>query len=111
MPTTAWGQPDMSQEARSETLVEVLEELQESEIEFVLVGGYAISQFEPRFSTDLDLVVAPDDHEDVVAFLCDRNFERTADLEVPPGETIYNRGIELFERAQGLPIRSASMYW
>lgn len=92
----------MSQEARSEALVEVLQELQQSDIEFVLVGGYAISQFETRFSTDLDLVIAPDDYDDVIAFLQDRNFERTADLEVPPDETIYNREIELFERTEGL---------
>ena len=32
-----------------------------------------------------------------------RGFERTADLEVPPEETIYNREIEQFERTAGLP--------
>lgn len=52
----------MSQEDRSEALIEVLEELEQSAIGFVLVGGYAISQFEPRFSTDLNLVIAPDDY-------------------------------------------------
>jgi len=59
----------MSQEDRSEALIEVLEELEQSDIGFVLVGGYAISQFETRFSTDLDLVIAPDDYDEVVAFL------------------------------------------
>lgn len=59
----------MSQEERSEALIEVLEELDQSDIGFVLVGGYAISQFETRFSTDLDLVIAPDDDERVVTFL------------------------------------------
>ncbi|QZP39320.1 MULTISPECIES: nucleotidyltransferase family protein [Halobacteriales] len=93
----------MSQEDRSEALIEVLEELEQSEIGFVLVGGYAISQFEPRFSTDLDLVIAPDDYDEVVAFLESRDFERTAELEVPAEETIYNREIECFERTEGLP--------
>lgn len=93
----------MSQEDRSEALIEVLEELEQSDIGFVLVGGYAISQFETRFSTDLDLVIAPDDYDEVVAFLEARGFERQADLEVPPEETIYNREIELFERTEGLP--------
>ena len=50
----------MSQEERSEALIGVLEDLQESDIGFVLVGGYAVSQFETRFSTDLDLVIAPE---------------------------------------------------
>lgn len=93
----------MSQEARSEALIEVLQELAQSDTAFVLVGGYAVSQFETRFSTDLDLVIAPDDYEDAVAFLNDRDFEQTADVTVPPDETIYNRAIELFERTNGLP--------
>ncbi|WP_394743172.1 nucleotidyltransferase family protein [Natronococcus roseus] len=92
----------MSQEDRSEALIEVLEELEQSDIGFILVGGYAISQFETRFSTDLDLVIAPDDYDEAVAFLEARGFERQSDLEVPPEETIYNREIELFERTEGL---------
>jgi hypothetical protein len=92
----------MSQEARSEALIAILQELQQSDVEFVLVGGYAISQFETRFSTDLDLVIAPENYDDVVEFLQDRNFERTAALQVPSEETIYNREIELFERTEGL---------
>ena len=34
----------MSQEDRSEALIEVLEELEQSDIGFVLVGGYAINK-------------------------------------------------------------------
>ncbi len=30
----------------------------------VLVGGYEVSAFDARFSTDLDVVVSPDDAED-----------------------------------------------
>lgn len=93
----------MSQEDRSEALIELLEELERSDIEFVLVGGYAISQFETRFSTDLDLVIAPDEYDEVVEFLEAHGFERRSELEVPPEETIYNREIELFERTDGLP--------
>jgi hypothetical protein len=92
----------MSQEERSEALIEVLEDLQESDIGFVLVGGYAVSQFETRFSTDLDLVIAPEDYDEVVTFLEEHDFERDEELEVPPDETIYNREIELFERSEGL---------
>ena len=93
----------MSQEDRSEALIQVLDELEQSNIGFVLVGGYAISQFETRFSTDLDLVIAPDDYKDVVAFLEQHGFERTTEFEVPAEETIYNREIDCFERTEGLP--------
>jgi hypothetical protein len=92
----------MSHEERSEALIEVLNDLEQPEIPFVLVGGYAISQFETRFSTDLDLVIAPEDYDELVGFLDEHNFERTDELDVPPEETIYNREIELFERTEGL---------
>jgi hypothetical protein len=92
----------MSHEDRSEALIEVLTELEESDIPFVLVGGYAISQFETRFSTDLDLVIAPEDYDELVGFLEAHDFERTDALDVPPEETIYNREMELFERTAGL---------
>lgn len=92
----------MSHEERSEALIAVLTELEESSIPFVLVGGYAISQFETRFSTDLDLVIAPDNYDELVEFLEDHHFERTDELAVPPEETLYNREIELFERTDGL---------
>lgn len=93
----------MSHEARSEALIQLLRELVASDIEFVLVGGYAISQFETRFSTDLDLVIGPDDYEAAAAFLEDQNFERTAAFEVPRDQTSYHREIELYERSVGLP--------
>lgn len=43
----------MSQEERSEALIDVLEDLQRSDVGYVLVGAFAVSQFETRFSTDL----------------------------------------------------------
>lgn len=92
----------MSHEARSEALIEVLNDLGQSEIPFVLVGGYAISQFETRFSTDLDLVIAPEDYDKIVGFLEEHDFEQTDEFEVPSEETLYNREIELFERTEGL---------
>lgn len=93
----------MSQEERSEALIDVLGDLERSTVDFVLVGGYAVSQFETRFSADLDLVIAPEDTDTVVTFLEDHDFERKDELEVPPEETAYDREIELFERTEGLP--------
>lgn len=67
----------MSFENRSNALVELLDELEEDDRPYVLVGGYAVSAFNPRFSTDLDVVVAPDDRDAFVAFLEANGFERT----------------------------------
>lgn len=65
----------MSFDARSDALVDVLRELGEGDLEYVLVGGYAVSVFNARFSTDLDIVVAPDSKGRFSDFLEDRGFE------------------------------------
>jgi predicted nucleotidyltransferase component of viral defense system len=50
----------MSFNNRSDALIELLKELTQAGHKYVLVGGYAVSAFNARFSTDLDIVVAPD---------------------------------------------------
>ena len=67
----------MSFHNRSNALIELLEELTQSDHEYVLVGGYAVSVFNTRFSTDLDIVVAPNTKEEFVEFLEAREFEET----------------------------------
>ena len=67
----------MSFNNRSDTLIELLEELTHQGHEYVRVGGYAVSAFNARFSTDLDIVVAPDSKADFVEFLERRDFEET----------------------------------
>jgi len=68
-------------EDRSNALVDLLDELSEREESFVLVGGYAVSSFNTRFSTDLDVVVAPDDTQSFETFLESNGFERIARQE------------------------------
>lgn len=67
----------MSFNNRSNTLIELLEELDGSKVRYVLVGGYAVSAFNTRFSTDLDIVVAPENREVIESFLEERGFEET----------------------------------
>jgi len=67
----------MSFNNRSDALIELLEELTQEGHEYVLVGGYAVSAFNTRFSTDLDIVVAPDSKADFVEFLERRDFKET----------------------------------
>lgn len=67
----------MSFNNRSNALIELLNELNENSLQYVLVGGYAVSAFNARFSTDLDVVVAPDNKDRFVEFLKDRGFEKT----------------------------------
>lgn len=67
----------MSFHDRSDALIELLEDLVREGHEYVLVGGYAVSAFNTRFSTDLDIVVAPDAEDAFVDFLTARGFEET----------------------------------
>ena len=67
----------MSFNNRRDALLELLEEFTQEGHEYVLVGGYAVAAFNARFSTDLDIVVAPDAKVDVGEFLEQRGFEKT----------------------------------
>jgi radical SAM superfamily enzyme YgiQ (UPF0313 family) len=67
----------MSFDSRSDALIELLEELTQEDHEYVLVGGYAVSAFNARFSTDLDIVVAPESKAEFAEFLERRDFEKT----------------------------------
>ena len=67
----------MSFNNRSDALIELLKELTQAGHEYVLVGGYAVSAFNARFSTDLDIVVAPDSKGDFAEFLEQQGFQET----------------------------------
>lgn len=67
----------MSFEDRSRALLELLDSLDENGIRYVLVGGYAVSAFNTRFSTDLDVVVASERRDAFESFLESRGFELT----------------------------------
>ena len=67
----------MSVSNRSDALIELLADLTESDLRYVLVVGYAVSVFNTRFSTDLDIVVAPEAKNEFVTFLETRGFEQT----------------------------------
>jgi len=67
----------MSFNNRSNALIELLDELTREGREYILVGGYAVSAFNTRFSTDLDIVVSPDAKEEFTEFLEGRSFEKT----------------------------------
>lgn len=67
----------MSFTNRSDALIELLKDLSQEGHKYVLVGGYAVSAFNARFSTDLDIVVAPDSKAEFGEFLKQRGFEET----------------------------------
>lgn len=85
----------MSFHDRSDALIDLLEELTEAGHEYVLVGGYAVSAFNARFSTDLDIVVAQDSKRQFVEFLETRGFEET---DSHTKEWFYDTGVIEYEK-------------
>jgi hypothetical protein len=80
---------------RSAALIELLDELDESDLEYVLVGGYAVSAFNTRFSTDLDIVVLPEERDAFIEFLDDRQFE---EVDSHTKEWVYDTEVLEYEK-------------
>jgi len=93
----------MSFEERSDALVEILEKLEEEGYGYVLVGGYAVSASNPRFSTDLDVVVAPEDEDAHREFLDEQGFE--LERRHTSEDWFYDREVEEYTKeVDGLPV-------
>ncbi|MFP4608471.1 MAG: nucleotidyltransferase family protein [Candidatus Aenigmatarchaeota archaeon] len=106
---------------RGDTLIELLEKLEKSDISYVLVGGYAISVFNPRFSTDLDIVIGSEEVEKVSNFLEQNGFELT---ERHQKDWFYDREVKEYKKfiqsdlpvgfdllANGLGCRQTDAEW
>src|SRR3989344_9705080 len=77
---------------REQEVIRILALLLEKELDFIVVGGYAISTYKKRFSIDLDIVVREEDlnkfekllekegyslhYEKEIALLYGENFKR-----------------------------------
>lgn len=80
---------------RENNIFEILQKFIDSGLDFVIVGGYAVSAFKHRFSIDADIVVKS---ADVAAFediLRKNNFRKTISKEL---ENIYSSKFERYEK-------------
>jgi hypothetical protein len=69
----------MSLPEREQELLEMLDAINDAGLPYVLVGGWAVTAFNQRFSTDVDLVVPEHAVEDYDSFFRDRDYERTSE--------------------------------
>ncbi len=81
---------------RGGALIELLEKLEKSDIRYVLVGGYAISAFNPRFSTDLDIVISIEVKEKISEFLENNQFELRRKHKK---DWFYDREVEEYKKS------------
>ena len=68
-------------------IFEILQKFTDEKLEFIVVGGYAVSSFKHRFSVDADIVIQNKDVEKFETILKKQGFKQTISKEL---ENIYS---------------------
>jgi hypothetical protein len=72
----------MSLPERQAELVATHRAVQDADLPYVLVGGWAVSAFQTRFTTDIDAVIPETSLDDYEALLGDRGYEKEFEADV-----------------------------
>lgn len=86
---------------RENTIFEVLQDFIDKNLDFVLIGGYAISSFKHRFSVDADIVIKKEDLEKFADLLKQKNFKKTISKEL---DNLYSTEFIRYERKEELAV-------
>ncbi len=86
---------------RENQIFDILEKFMNRDLEFVLVGGYAISAFSHRFSVDADLVIEEKKLESFTEFLEDDGFKEIQSEDLG---TIYGGKFLAYEKGKDFPV-------
>jgi hypothetical protein len=91
----------MSLPEREQELLEMLDAINGAGLPYVLVGGWAVTAFNQRFSTDVDLVVPEHAVEDYDSFFRDRDYERTSEHDT---SGVYEGRFIQYSKDVGNPV-------
>lgn len=91
----------MSRGRRESELLDTLEAVIDEELPYVLVGEWAISTVQPRFTVDVDVVAPSETFENYRDLLAGRGYEQVADVETTP---LYRGRTVRFEKDVGNPV-------
>ena len=91
----------MSLPDREQELLTTLDAINDAGLPYVLVGGWAVTAFNQRFSTDVDLVVPEEAVEDYESFLRDRDYDRTSEQDT---SGIYEGRFIQYSKDIGNPV-------
>lgn len=86
---------------RENEIFSVLQKLTEKELDFVLVGGYAVSAFSHRFSVDADIVIDESNLDEFTAFLEQRGFKETTRKDL---DSVYSGRFISYKKDKELPV-------
>lgn len=85
---------------RENQIFEILQQFRDRDIDFIVVGGYAVSAYKHRFSVDADLVIQETDLDDFTEVLEENGFEEVVDRELDS----YGGRYLAFEKNKELPV-------
>lgn len=91
----------MSLPEREDELLTTLEAITDAELPYVLVGGWAVTAFNQRFSTDVDLVIPESALDDYDSFLADHGYERTNEYDT---SALYENRFIQYAKDVGNPV-------
>lgn len=91
---------------REDELLDTLEAVIDTDLPYVLVGGWAIAAFNQRFTMDVDVVIPAQAVDDYTDLLTDRGYEKTADVE---RNALYEGRTIRFTKDIGNPVRFDAM--
>lgn len=86
---------------RENEIFSILQTLRNEKIDFVLIGGYAVSAFKKRFSVDADIVVKEEDVNKISAILEKKNFKQHKYMELI---NQYQGKFQSFIKKEQLPV-------
>lgn len=86
---------------RENLIFEILQEFADAGLEFVVVGGYAVSAYKHRFSVDADIVVKKADVEKLVQILAKNRFVKTISKLL---DNAYSSEFVRYEKGEELPV-------
>lgn len=87
--------------ARENEIFSIIGEFSKASLDFILVGGYAVSAYRHRFSVDADIVIKKEEYEIANKVLVDSKYSKTMSKEL---ENIYSTKFERYEKDVGLPV-------
>lgn len=91
----------MSLPEREDELLTTLQTITDAELPYVLVGGWAVTAFNQRFSTDVDLVIPESALAEYDSFLADHDYERANEYET---SALYEGRFIQYTKDVGNPV-------
>ncbi len=76
-------------------IFDILQKFIDAKLDFIVVGGYAVSAFKHRFSVDADIVIQSKDLDKFEMIVKKENFEKTSEKEL---ENIYSSKFLRYEK-------------